>query len=134
MRRRRRAGLAIRIAHHAVGHSFTATRAPKAGPAPVVTLAGEARAWAGDRSAPASPEESESQRARVRMPRTVAAYHSLPPCAVGTRSALSDAAITRSVSPRARWRWIRRTTFCGTVGGRPRWTPCAFLIAIASFV
>jgi len=30
------------------------------GPACVVTLAGEACAWAGDRSAPASPEGSES--------------------------------------------------------------------------
>ena len=36
--------------------------------------------------------------------------------------------------PRARCRWIRRTTACGNVGGRPSLTPCARFTASASFV
>ena len=65
---------------------------------------------------------------------TVAAYHSLPPCAVGTPASFRSAAIFRYESPRARWRWIRRTTALGTVGGRPRRTPLAFFAASASRV
>src|SRR5262249_3980900 len=39
---------------------------------------------------------------RSRMWRTVAAYHCLPSCAVGTRSALRPSAIVPNVSPRVR--------------------------------
>jgi hypothetical protein len=39
---------------------------------------------------------------RSRTCLTVAAYHSRPPCAVGTRASLRSAAILRNVSPRAR--------------------------------
>jgi len=65
--------------------------------------------------------------------RTVAAYHCAPPWAVGTPSRFRlSAAIARSDSPRACCRWIRRTTFAGSVGGRPSLIPLAFLITSAS--
>src|SRR4029079_7076492 len=62
--------------------------------------------------------------------RTVAAYHCAPPCAVGTPASLRLSAILGGESPRVRCRWIRRTTACGIVGGRPSRTPLAFLIAL----
>ena len=35
--------------------------------------------------------------------------------------------MARKESPRARWRCTRRTTACGTVGGRPNLTPARLL-------
>jgi hypothetical protein len=45
-----------------------------------------------------------AQTERARMPRTVAAYHRAPPCAVGTSSRFKASAIARSESPLARCR------------------------------
>src|SRR5262245_46444925 len=96
---------------HRITHARVRTRGKpdaerKAGPAPVVTLAGGGPCFGVPPSAPASREESESQPARLRMPRTVEACHFWPPWAVGTEAAFKDSAIVRSESPRARWRLI----------------------------
>ena len=54
--------------------------------------------------------------------------------AVATLASFRLSAIFRSESPRARWRWIRRTTVGGSLAGRPSLTPPARLTASASFV
>src|SRR5262249_38268366 len=71
---------------------------------------------------------------RSKTCRTVAAYHRLPAWAARIFAWIRLSAIARNESPRARCRWIRRTTDCGRVGGRPSLTPAAFLAASASFV
>ncbi|HEY1479404.1 MAG TPA: hypothetical protein VGF46_05210 [Gaiellales bacterium] len=64
---------------------------------------------------------------------TVAGHH-LPPCAVGTPSAVSDSAIAVSVAPSRRSRTIRSTSSALSVLDCPSRTPRARLIASASFV
>src|SRR5262249_30097151 len=49
---------------------------------------------------------------------TVAGYHRLPPCAVGTPSALSAAAILPRLMPDARSVTMRAATSAGNVDGR----------------
>src|SRR6185437_222839 len=65
---------------------------------------------------------------------TVAGYHRLPPCAVGTPSALSAAAILPKLTPDVRLVTMRATTAAGNVGGRPSRTPAAFFAASAALV
>src|SRR6478752_10609760 len=65
---------------------------------------------------------------------TVAGYHRLPPCAVGTPSALSAAAILPKLTPDVRLVTMRATTSAGNVDGRPSRTPAAFFAASAALV
>ena len=50
-------------------------------------------------------------------------HHTAPSRAVGTPSALSPSAITRSLDPAARSSTMRRTTSCGSTDGRPSRRP-----------
>lgn len=87
-------------------------RSPESRPPHSRTVAGEGR-WASPRAA------RRLGRAEQDVP-DVPAYHSFPPCAVGTLSWLKLSAIARSVSPRARWRWLRRTTACTSTASPSR--------------
>ena len=89
---------------------------PEPGPADCITRGGGVR-----------PDLSCSPHGELRRPKQDMAYRRRVPPRAALRgrhaSPFNSSAIFRSESPRTRCRWIRRTTLCGSVGGRPSLTP-----------